>query len=100
METCRAEYSDLTAQRGIAGLNYIHQSTRVEGVIDWETQYLAIPNWTDHITSTLTRQNVERARLELSLARASGEDTAPALDALHAALLLREQHTNFHPIGE
>lgn len=100
IETCRLDYEGTTLERSLSGLQYLHDATRQDGVTDWETQHLAIPNLTSQIAYALTRQNVELARRDLSLAITLGSDTAAAEVALHAALLLREQHANLHPTGE
>lgn len=83
---CLEWYRSFNAERAIQGTDYIYSNTRQDGELDWETQNLAIPNWTSSIALTLAIQNVDlqRARLELS-----PENDANLL-RLKSALELRE----------
>ena len=97
---CRDEYSAISVERALSGVDYLQSATRGDRELAWETRYIAIPSWTAHFADTMTRQNVELARLRYENALASGGDPEPALEALRAALLLREQRADFHPTGE
>ena len=82
---CLDWYQSLTAQRAIQGADTIYSSTRRDGELDWETQYLAIPNWTSSIALTIANLNVDLHR-----EKHANAGSAETLAGLKAALDLRE----------
>ncbi len=82
---CLDWYQSLTAQRAIEGADIIYSNTRQDGELGWETQYLAIPNWTSSIALTIANLNVDLHR-----ERHANADTVETLADLKAALDLRE----------
>lgn len=83
---CANLFQSFTAARAIQGTDIIYSSTRREGELDWETQHLAIPNWTTSIALTIAIMNVDLHRARHENADASPETLAD----LEAALDLRE----------
>jgi hypothetical protein len=82
---CPAMYQDFTPENAIRGTDIIYSGTRREGALDWETQHLAIPNWTTSIALTIAIMNVDLQR-----ERHARTDSAETLAELEAALDLRE----------
>ena len=82
---CLDWYQSLTAQRAIEGADIIYSNTRQDGELGWETQYLAIPNWTSSIALTIANLNVDLHR-----EKHANAGSAETLAGLKAALDLRE----------
>ncbi|WP_138511487.1 hypothetical protein [Maricaulis alexandrii] len=86
-EECTSWYNGLEASQLADALDRVHASTRVEGALDWETQYLLIPNITTQSSMMLAIQAVELARAQRTITNGSTE----ALEMLREASLFREQ---------